>query len=96
MMETWLPTAVGLLAGLVSTWSFVPQLTKIWREGDTGALSLRTFALRAFGSSLWTIYGFGIGSVPVMMFSALNLVLCATILLFKLRGLRGARAPQPA
>ena len=93
MMETWLPTAVGLFAGVLSTWSFVPQVTKIWRDGDTGAISLRTFALRAFGSALWAVYGFGIGSVPVMMFSAVNFVLCATILAFKMRVLR---APQPA
>jgi MtN3 and saliva related transmembrane protein len=93
MMDIWLPTAVGLLAGVLSTWSFVPQVVKIWREGDTGAISLRTFALRAFGSALWTLYGFGIGSVPVMIFSALNFVLCATILMLKLRD---SRTPQPA
>jgi MtN3 and saliva related transmembrane protein len=92
-METWLPTAVGLLAGVLSTWSFVPQVAKIWREGDTAAISLRTFALRAFGSALWTIYGFGIGSVPVMIFSAVNVVFCTTILTLKMRA---SRAPQPA
>jgi len=92
-MHSWLPTAVGLLAGILSTWSFVPQVMKIWREGDTGAISLRTFALRAFGSALWTLYGFGIGTVPVMIFSALNFVLCATILMLKVRD---SRTPQPA
>ena len=92
-MDTWLPTAVGLLAGVLSTWSFVPQVVKIWREGETEAISLRTFALRAFGSALWTIYGFGIGSLPVLIFSALNFVLCTTILVLKVRR---SRAPQPA
>ena len=92
-MESWLPAGVGFLAGLLSIWSFVPQVLKIWRESETEAISLRTFALRAFGSALWTIYGFGFGTVPVMIFSALAFLLCATILVLKVRG---SRAPQPA
>ena len=92
-MDSWLPTAVGLLAGVLSTWSFVPQVLKIWREGDTEAISLRMFAMRSLGMILWAIYGFGVGSRPVLIFSVLNLVLSTTILVLKLRG---SRAPQPA
>ena len=93
MMDSWLPTAVGLLAGVLSTWSFVPQVLKIWREGDTEAISLRMFAMRSLGVTLWAVYGFGIGSMPVLIFSILNLVLSTTILVLKRRG---SRAPQPA
>ena len=92
-MDGWLPLAVGLVAGVLSIWSFGPQVLKIWREGETEAISLRTFALRAFGSALWTLYGFGIGSVPVLIFSAVNWTLCTTILVMKVRG---SRVPQPA
>lgn len=92
-MQDWLPTAVGLLAGILSTWSFVPQITKVWREGDTEAISRRMFALRSLGVLLWAIYGFGVGSLTLLIFSALNLVLTTTILVLKLRG---SRAPQPA
>lgn len=92
-MDSWLPTAIGLIAGCLSTWSFVPQVLKIWREGDTAAISFRAFALRGFGSVLWTIYGFGIGSLPVVMFSISNLVLCATVLVLKART---EKAPQRA
>jgi MtN3 and saliva related transmembrane protein len=88
-----LPSAVGLIAGCLSTWSFVPQVLKIWREGETGAISFRTFALRGFGSLLWTIYGCGIGSLPVVIFSASNVALCVTVLVLKVRT---AKAPQPA
>ena len=92
-MDSWLPITVGLFAGCLSTYSFLPQVVKIWREGDTEAISLRMFALRAFGSALWTVYGFGIGSLPVTIFSASNLALCMTILILKIRG---SKAPQPA
>ena len=92
-MDSWLPTAVGLLAGILSTWSFVPQILKIWREGDTEAISVRMFAMRSLGVTLWAIYGFGVGSLPVLIFSVLNLVLSTIILGLKLRG---SRAPQAA
>ena len=84
---------VGLVAGGLSTWSFVPQIRKMWAEGETEAISTRMFATRAFGLVLWTVYGFGAGSLPVMIFSALNLALSAAILVLKLRA---AKAPQPA
>ena len=93
-MDGWLlPFVVGLVAGALSTWSFVPQILKIWREGDTEAISLRMFALRAFGLTLWTVYGFGIGSVPIIIFSVLNLVASAVILVLKIRT---SRRLQPA
>ena len=92
-MGGWLPIAVGLVAGVLSIWSFGPQVLKIWREGDTEAISLRTFVLRAFGSALWTIYGFGIGSLPVLIFSASNFILCTTVMVLKVRN---SKAPQPA
>ena len=92
-MDSWLPFAVGLAAGALSTWSFVPQIVKIWREGDTEAISKRMFALRAFGLTLWTVYGFGIGSIPILIFSALNLIASIVILVLKMRP---ARDLQPA
>jgi MtN3 and saliva related transmembrane protein len=92
MMDSWLPTAVGLLAGILSTWSFVPQILKIWREGDTEAISVRMFAIRSFGSTLWAIYGYGVGSLPVLIFSALNLVLSTAILVLKLRASKALQA----
>ncbi len=68
-MEVMLPTLVGLAAGCIGTYSFVPQVLKCWRTGDTGAISLRMFAVRSFGLLLWTIYGFAVGSLPVLVFT---------------------------
>ena len=87
-----LPVLVGLLAGCLSTYSLVPQVVKCWRLGDTEAISLRMFAVRAVGLVLWTAYGFVVGSLPVLMFSALSLVLSATILVLKIRGSKAEAA----
>ena len=87
-MQALLPTLVGLLAGCLSTYSFVPQALKCWRTGDTAAISLRMFAVRTFGILLWTIYGFTIGSLPLLVFSGLSLALSSIILMLKVRGSR--------
>ena len=81
-----LATLTGLAAGCLGTYSFVPQVLKCWRTGETGAISLRMFAVRTFGALLWAIYGFVLGSLPVLIFSAVGLVLCSTILVLKVRG----------
>ncbi len=94
-MDVALPTLVGLAAGCIGTYSFVPQVLKCWRTGETGAISLRMFAARTFGSLLWTLYGFVIWSVPVLIFSAVGLLLCSTILVLKVRGNRNV-APEAA
>ncbi len=87
-----LATLVGLVAGCIGTYSFVPQVMKCWRTGETGAISLRMFAVRTFGALLWSVYGFALGSLPVLIFSAVGLLLCATILVLKVRGTRSRSA----
>jgi MtN3 and saliva related transmembrane protein len=87
-MDPVLPTMVGLAAGCLGIYGFVPQISKCWRTGETAAISLRMFAVRAFGGVLWTIYGFAVWSLPVLIFSALGLVLISIILVLKIRGSR--------
>jgi MtN3 and saliva related transmembrane protein len=85
-MQAWLPTVLGLVAGCCSTAAFVPQVLKIWREGDTRAISLRMYVMRVAGFVLWLGYGFALGSLPLIVFNVLNLLLGGTVLALKLRG----------
>lgn len=85
-MDGWLPTALGTVAGLLSTASFIPQVLKAWREGNTEAISKCMYMVTVTAFVLWTIYGFVIGSWPVVVFNALSLCLSATVLVLKLRG----------
>ena len=84
-MSGWVPTALGVIAGCFSTYAFVPQVLKIWREGDTQAISLRMYVMRVSGFVLWLWYGILIGSIPVILFNILSLVLGGTILFLKAR-----------
>ncbi len=93
-MEAFLPNLVGLAAGCLGTYGFVPQVLKCWRTRDTEAISLRMFAVRTFGLMLWPVYGFALGSLPVLIFSALGLVLSSVILFLKVRSSRAGASPQ--
>lgn len=92
-MSQWLPTALAVIAGLLSTSSFVPQVLKAWREGDTAAISKRMYMVTVTAFSLWSAYGFLIGNLPIIVFNLLSLALSGSILLLKIRDdRRGARA----
>jgi MtN3 and saliva related transmembrane protein len=84
-VRTHFPLFLGLVAGCVSTYAFVPQVVKIWRERDCVAISLKMYVLRLAGFALWLAYGIGLGSVPLIGFNLLNLVLGGAILVFKLQ-----------
>ncbi|HYD97968.1 MAG TPA: SemiSWEET transporter [Alphaproteobacteria bacterium] len=103
MEGSWAATAVGIVAGICSTVSFVPQVLKAWREGAGEAISKRMYMVTVTAFSLWIAYGFLIGSVPVVVFNSLSLVLSGTILVLKIRedrahprGGPSDRPPQPA
>jgi MtN3 and saliva related transmembrane protein len=92
MMQSWWPTALGMVAGLCTSFSFVPQVIKAWRYGDTEAISKRMYLASLAAYSLWIVHGVMIASTPVMMFNGLNLVFAGTVLGLKLRVLQSSGA----
>jgi MtN3 and saliva related transmembrane protein len=89
-MQMWWLTALGLAAGLCTSFSFVPQVLKAWRERDTEAISKRMYVASLIAYGLWIVHGLMITSVPVILFNAVNVVFAGLILAMKLRGLRAA------
>ncbi|MEJ1117517.1 SemiSWEET family transporter [Phyllobacterium sp. CCNWLW109] len=47
---------VGYLASLCSVCSFLPQVRKVIRTGDTEAISTKMYCLTVTGFILWTAY----------------------------------------
>lgn len=95
-MDLSLASLVGLVAGLCSTSSFVPQVLKAWREGDTEAISKRMYIVTVSAFSLWIVYGVLIESWPIITFNIASLVLSGAILVLKLRSSRRAVAGASA
>jgi MtN3 and saliva related transmembrane protein len=93
-MNSWLPTILATVAGILSTASFVPQVLKAWKERDTAAISKRMYMVTVTAFILWSAYGFMIGSWPLIVFNLLSLCLSGGILFLKIRNdRREARSP---
>ncbi|HKH35143.1 MAG TPA: SemiSWEET family transporter [Beijerinckiaceae bacterium] len=73
-----------------STSSFLPQVVKAIRQGDTGAISKRMYIVTVTAFVLWIAYGFVIGALPLVIFNSLSLLLSGTILFLKIRNDRRA------
>jgi MtN3 and saliva related transmembrane protein len=82
---------VGTAAGLCSMSSFVPQLIKVAREKSAEGVSLRTYVVNVIGFGLWITYGVLLGSWPVAVSNAVNLLLAGAILALRWRYREGGR-----
>jgi len=78
-------TALGFLAGFLTTVAFIPQLTRAIRSRSTKDLSLPMFLIFTAGVLLWLMYGMAIRSVPVIAANGVTLVLAGAILVLKIR-----------
>jgi MtN3 and saliva related transmembrane protein len=76
---------IGSTAAVCTTVSFVPQLIRVWRRKSARDISLTMFLLFSFGVACWLVYGWGIGSRPVIAANAAALVLSVAILVLKVR-----------
>jgi MtN3 and saliva related transmembrane protein len=84
-------TLVGLVAGVLTTIAFLPQLLKIYRTKSGRDVSTRMFVIFSLGVALWLTYGIMIRSLPVIVANAVTLVLALAIIGLKIRY---ARRPQ--
>lgn len=78
-------TALGLVAGALTTTAFIPQVLRVWRTRSTRDISLGMFLLFTLGVALWLVYGVLVDAPPVVIANGVTLALSATILGFKLR-----------
>jgi MtN3 and saliva related transmembrane protein len=80
-----LVTAVGLLAGTLTTIAYVPQVVKSWRTGSTTDISLTMFAIMVSGVTLWLIYGAFVRDIPIVIANGATLLLAGTVLVLKIK-----------
>lgn len=78
-------TLVGLFGGMLTTIAFFPQVAKTWKTRSAKDLSLCMLVLLSTGVFIWMIYGFLIGSVPLILTNIVTFILSLIILTFKIR-----------
>ncbi|OAI82837.1 hypothetical protein AYO27_16830 [Rhizobium sp. GHKF11] len=76
---------VGYLASICSVASFIPQVWKVMRSGDTDAISVRMYMLTVTGFALWTTFGLLRGEWPIILTNSLCFCLSGIVLFQKLR-----------
>ena len=81
--------SIGLVAGLLTTLAFVPQVLRVWRTRSASDISLSAFACLVSGIVLWIIYGVMLDSLALLLANGVTLFLALGILIGKIRfGLR--------
>jgi len=65
---------VGMLAAVFTTVAFLPQVIKAFKTKHTKDLSLVMYLLFSMGLFLWIVYGFYLGSIPIIVSNVITLV----------------------
>ena len=76
---------LGVVAGTLTTISFVPQVVKTWRTRRADDVSLGMLLLFTAGVLLWMIYGLMTGAAPVIAANGVTVVLAIVMVVLKLR-----------
>ncbi len=76
---------VGIIAGIATTGSFVPQAYKVYKTKHTHDLSIGMFLLMTCGLIMWLIYGIQHQAISIIAANAVTLVLTLYILVMKIK-----------
>jgi MtN3 and saliva related transmembrane protein len=75
---------LGLTAAALTSLSFIPQVVKTIRTGDTSSISLFMYSLFTVGVFLWLIWGYVARQLPVVLANGLTFALASVILVMKI------------
>ena len=78
-------SALGFLAGLLTTAAFLPQAIRSWRTRSTGDLSLLAIGVFLLGLACWIGYGVALHSAPIVFWNVVTIAINLGILVAKLR-----------
>lgn len=74
---------IGYLAACLTTAAFVPQVWQVYRTRDTRAISQAMYLIFSLGVFFWLIYGWYLGSWPIVLANGVTLLLSLSILWMK-------------
>ncbi|PSL34117.1 SemiSWEET transporter [Dyadobacter jiangsuensis] len=74
-------TVIGIIAGVLTSASMVPQFIKVLRERDAGNLSPLMLLVLICGVGLWTYYGFLKDELPIILSNGFSVLLNSGLLI---------------
>lgn len=76
---------LGMLAAVITTGAFLPQVYKTWKTKDTKALSLTMYIAFFIGVSLWLVYGIYLDSLPMIVANVVTAISSLILIGLKLK-----------
>ena len=77
--------AIGIVAAVLTTVSFVPQVWHSFKTRDVSGISLGMYSAFTVGVALWLVYGILLQAWPLIVANGVTLCMAVAILLMKLR-----------
>lgn len=76
---------LGLVAGTITSITFLPQVIKIWQTKSAKDLSMAMLLLLMLGVILWLAYGLFVMDAAIIYTNSMVLAMSLVMLYFKLR-----------
>lgn len=76
---------LGLLAGTITSITFLPQVIKVWQTKSAKDLSMMMLLLLMLGVILWLVYGVILMNVAIIYTNSMVLAMSLILLFFKLK-----------
>lgn len=77
--------SIGIIAAILTTSAFIPQVYKIYKEKKAQGVSLTMYLIMFFGVLLWLVYGILIGSIAIIIANSVTAILQLFVIIFKLK-----------
>lgn len=78
-------TLIGIIAGTLTTISFIPQVIHTYKTRSAKDVSLVMFTIFSIGILFWIVYGFFTHSIPIIIANLITFTLSIIMIIFKLK-----------
>lgn len=76
---------IGLIAAILTTSAYLPQVIKTWKVKDVESLSLTMYVVMFSGVMMWLAYGILQNSISIVLANIVTGVLTFTLIFLKLK-----------
>jgi MtN3 and saliva related transmembrane protein len=74
---------LGLIAGTITSITFIPQVLQIWKTKSAKDISILMLSLLIIGVSLWLAYGIVVKDIAIIYTNSMVLAMSLLMLYFK-------------
>ena len=93
MAAMWIE-AIGLIAGVIGIFAWIPQIIEVWVHKKHEGLSLTSFSVVSLALLLWLIYGILVESIAMILANIMTLSVIAAIILGAWRARRSENVDE--